>query len=133
MAADPSKIPAVPRWSRPGFISRVMGCKKAESFTILRTADDNLPVPLELGNGHLEWRQGRWENLNLDVQPQAIDSSRERIAALQRENAELQLECEVLLHLLTVSEITKTQAQKDLAELRRQIAHAIGNAEELSD
>jgi hypothetical protein len=133
MTVDPSKLPAIARWSRPGFISRMIGSRKAENFQILRTADDNLAIPLTVGNGHLEWQNGRWENRNLDVQPTNDVLSRENLAALQRENAELQIECEILLHILTVSEITKSKAQRELNDLRGQISEAIGNLDEDSD
>jgi hypothetical protein len=42
---------------------------------------------------------------------------------VERGNAELQIECEILLHILTVSEINKLRLQKEFA-LRDNIAES---------
>jgi hypothetical protein len=125
MERDVSKVPPVARWSRPGFVSRVFGARKAETFAIDRKPNDNIPIPLVLGNGQLVWQDGRWNNCNLEVQPMNHHPAAQERAALQRENAELQIECEILLHMLTVSEMNKSRLQKKLDALRDKIAESL--------
>jgi hypothetical protein len=125
MEPDPAKIPAVARWSRPGFVTRVFGARKAENFAIDRKPNDNVAIPLTIGNGQLLWQDGRWNNCKLDVQPMSHNITRQERAALERENAELQVECEILLHMLTVSEMNKSRLQKKLDDLRERITESL--------
>jgi hypothetical protein len=125
MERDPSKIPPVARWSRPGFVTRVFGARKAENFAIDRKPSDDIPIPLSLGNGQLVWQEGRWNNCNLDVQPMSHSLAPQEQAAVERENAELQIECEILLHMLTVSEMNKSRLQRKLNDLRDRIGELL--------
>jgi hypothetical protein len=125
MDCDSAKLPPIGRWSRPGFVSRVFGARKAEDFAIDRKPNDDIPIPLQLGNGQLVWQDGRWNNCNFDVQPMCHSLAPQEQAAVERENAELQIECEILLHLLTVSEMNKSRLQKELDSLRENIAESL--------
>ena len=125
---DASKHPAVAKWSRPGFIQGLFG-KKPETFNIARGAIDNCEIVLNLGSANLKWEDGRWENLNFQHQPQNMNPSKAEIKKLQKENAELQVQCEILLHMLTVSEMSKVRAQNYLNDLKEQISQKIKQIE----
>lgn len=130
---DPSKMPAVARWSRPGFLSRVFGGAKAESFMISHAPDSNIPIALNVGNAKLKWENGIWHNLNFKIQPPKETLSQKEIRDLERENAQLQVQCEILLHMLTVSEMSKIQAQNTLNDLKAQISERISALESGTD
>ena len=123
---DPSRLPAVSRWSRPGFVTKLTG-KKPESFMIARTADSNIPIALNIGSAHMQWENGKWHNLNFQVEPPKEKMSDKELKDLERENAQLQVQCEILLHMLTMSELNKAEAQKTLKDLRRQIQSQISD------
>lgn len=124
MEQDPSKMPAVSRWSRPGFVSRLTG-KKPESFMISRTGDSNIPISLNVGSAHLQWENGKWNNLNFSIEPPKEKLSQKELKDMERENAQLQVQCEILLHMLTMSELSKADAQNTLKELKSQITSRI--------
>ncbi|OHT08169.1 hypothetical protein TRFO_23374 [Tritrichomonas foetus] len=125
---DPAKLPAINRWSRPGFIKGVFG-KKADEFAIARGPTDNNPITLNFGNANLIWEDGHWKNLNFNHQPQALNPSKAEIKKLQKENAELQVQCEILLHMLTVSEMSKIKAQTKLNDLKAEITRRVKTIE----
>jgi len=124
-----SKPPPIARWSKPGFLSK----KKPESFGIYHKADGNLPINLDVGDAKLRWEDGVWKNLNFDQQPTNANPSTSEIVELQKENAQLRVECEILLHMLTVSEMKKAKAQETLSDLKVRIANLVELAEKQSE
>lgn len=129
MEEDPAKMPAVARWSRPGFLSRVFGGVKTENFMISHAPDSNIPISLNVGNARLKWENGIWHNLNFKIQPPKDTLTQKEIRELERENAQLQVQCEILLHMLTVSEMSKVQAQSTLSDLKAKISERVAEIE----
>ena len=78
---------------------------------------------------HLRWQDGSWTNLNLPEQPSNPNPTLQEISKMQRENAQLQVECEILLHMLTVSEMKKVKSQNRLTSLKNQIASILEQIE----
>ena len=74
---------------------------------ISHAPDANVPISLKLGSAKLKWENGIWHNLNFSIQPPKEKLSQKEVHDLERENAQLQVQCEILLHMLTVSEMTK--------------------------
>lgn len=129
---DPSALPAVGRWSRPGFIQGLFG-KKPETFKIARSAIDNREIDLNTGSANLKWENGHWHNSNFTEQPPNLHPSKAEIHRLQKENSEMQVQCEILLHMLTVSEMSKVRAQNRLNELKEQITQKLRQIESQSE
>jgi hypothetical protein len=120
-----SKLAPVSRWSRPGFVSLLFG-RKPEEFRIDRGGNEDGVIRLGVGGVKMRWDcNGVWTNLNLDVQPVHNDLTPQQIRDLQRENAQLEVECEILLHMLTMSEMTKAEGRRALEELKEQIRNAL--------
>lgn len=129
MASPMAAAPAVSRWTRPTLIERMSKSPKAQQFPINHRPDANVSIPLTVGNANLEWHDGAWVNQNIDEQPVNANPSTQEIAQLQKDNAQLQVECEILLHMLTVSEMKKVKAQNRLAELKQRIAELVEQIE----
>jgi hypothetical protein len=91
-----------------------------------RKPNDGIPIPLALGNGQLVWQDKRWNNCNLDVQPMRHSPASQEQAAAEGKNAELQIECEILL---TVSEMNKSRLQKELDAHKENIAESLREIE----
>lgn len=122
-------ISPVGRWTRPGFIDRNFGKPTPDTFMINRRADSNIPIEIKFGGVHLRWQDGQWTNLNLDEQPTNHNPTLSEISTLQKENAQLQVECEILLHMLTVSEMTKAKCMNQLNELKSKISTLVQKIE----
>lgn len=120
-----ASVPPIARWSKPGFLSK----KKPEMFGISHRPDANVPINLQLGDAQLRWEDGCWKNLNFDTQPANANPTSQEIFEIQRENAQLRVECEILLHMLTVSEMKKTRAQETLSDLKIRISKLVELAE----
>ena len=125
-----SHMSAIGRWTKPGFFDRNFGKPTPENFSTNHRADANIPIEIKFGPVHLRWQDGRWINLNLDEQPPNPTPSLQEISALQRENSQLQVECEILLHMLTVSEMKKVKAQNKLHEIKGKISNILTQIEE---
>ena len=124
---DLSKLPPVNRWSRPGFVSRVVGSKKPENFVISDYLKNN-NISLNVGGIRLQFQNEKWVNLD---EPRRENQSAKRIdlRKLEMENSQLQLQCEVLLHMLTLSELKKAKHQGKLDQLKKQISNSIDQYE----
>lgn len=109
------------RWEEQNKISKFFHPTK-QNFGINRRADANTPIEINFGPVHLRWQDGSWTNLNLPEQPANPNPTLQEISKLQRENAQLQVECEILLHMLTVSEMKKVKSQNKLTSLKNQIS-----------
>ena len=121
---------AIGRWTKPGFFDRNFGKPTPEQFNLNRRADSNLPIEMKFGPVHMRWQDGHWVNMNIDEQPPHPAPSLTEISQLQKENAQLQVECEILLHMLTVSEMKKVKAQNKLNEIKGKISSILEKIEE---
>lgn len=96
---------------------------------INKRGDYQGPIEINCGDINLKWDDGTWINQNLDQQIQNPNPTNKEIKELQKENAQMQVECEILLHMLTVSEMEKVQCQNKLTELKAKIAKIVDEAE----
>ena len=96
---------------------------------INQRGDASSPINLNCGEVNLRWQDGRWINHNLDEQPNNPTPSLQDVALLQKENSQLQVECEILLHLLTISEMEKTKAKNKLQDLKSRISELLQKLE----
>lgn len=122
---DASKLPAITKWSRPGFLERAIGNRKPERLVIDRLPSDNCPIDLNMGNVRMRWENNKWMNLNLNEQVVNTNPSEPQVTEIIRENAQLRVQCEVLLHMLTMSEMNKAKAQNKLVDLKQRIQETL--------
>ena len=126
-----AKLPAVDRWTQPDFMPCIFK-KKYDEFPIAHGGPANCPIELNFGNAKLKWENDHWINLNFKHQPQSMNPSKAEIRKLQMENADLQVECEILLHMLTLREMSKVKAQNKLNYLKNEISQKIKKIESQS-
>ena len=125
-----AQMSAIGRWTKPGFFDRNFGKPTPDVFATNRRANTNLPIEMKFGPVHLRWEDGHWINMNLDEHPAHPAPSITEISQLQRENSQLQVECEILLHMLTVSEMKKVKAQNKLQEIKGKISDILAKIED---
>jgi hypothetical protein len=112
----------LPNWTKPGFVGKLFKAGAHENFAINRRANSNIPLDLRMQDASLRWEDTSWANLGLPSQPQNSNPSLNDITKFQRENQQLMVECELLLHLLTESEMAKAKKQLILADRKQQLA-----------
>ena len=122
-------VPPIGKWTKPGFFNRHFGAKP-DSFAISKRGDSNTPIEIKIGNVHLRWEDGNWINMNLGDISNNSNPPLQEISNLQKENAQLQVECEILLHMLTVTEMKKAKSQRQLADLKQRISSILERIED---
>lgn len=112
--------PAIQRWTRPNFIGRNFGQRKMEVLTIDQAVLANPQISLDVGPVELTWKENGWGD-----ELGHTDTTRATDQQLQMENSRLRIETEVLLHMLTVSELQKDELRNQLNQMKEEIAALI--------
>ncbi|KAK8888097.1 hypothetical protein M9Y10_039158 [Tritrichomonas musculus] len=108
------KGPTLQRWTKPGFFPRKN--PKAEQFGISRKAESNIPITLNVGDVQIKWEDPEWINGRITDRSKDANPSIQDIKEMKTRNAQLQVECEILLNMLTSAELRKARLKRELAE-----------------
>lgn len=111
------------RWTRP-----LVGKGRMQDFGFTRRYDANGAVEARLGGLHLRWEHSRWTDL---AHPPGKTLGAAEVGRVQRENTQLQVECEVLLHLLAQREDEERARTRELQTLKSRIRELLTAAGEL--
>jgi hypothetical protein len=112
---------ALPKWTQPGFLGKIFRSGAHENFAIQRKANANVPLSLQVDEVQLRWEDNSWANLNVDEQPREAIPSATELGNYKKENEQLRIECEILMHMLTQAEIAKTKKEAELAARKQTI------------
>ena len=107
---------SVGKWTKPGFLN-----KKPVNFGINRKGYSNGPLTLNVQEANMRWEDGSWQNLNLDEPPKNAYPTIEEIKRIREENDKFRVECEILLHMLTQSELKKAKNKRALSDKKQKI------------
>ena len=106
----------VGNWTKPGFLN-----KRPVKFGINIRGNANVPLSMNVQEANMLWDGGSWRNLNLDEPPKSAYPSAEDIRRTTEENEKFRVECEVLLNMLTSSEMKKAKNKKILSDKKQRI------------
>jgi hypothetical protein len=93
-----------------------------ENFALHRKANLNVPLPFQVQDANLRWGDGTWANLDIPDQLKAATPSAAELSTFVKENEQLRIECEILLHFLTLADLEKEKKAAFLAALKQRIA-----------
>lgn len=111
------KAPNLPRWTKPGFIGKIFGDPKPDQFGITRRAESNVPINIKIGDDvQIKWDGVSWVNGRITDPSKNSYPPPQDIQEMKTRNAQLQIECEILLNMLTKAEIKKAKLKRELAD-----------------
>lgn len=110
------KGPSLAKWTKPGFLGKIIGDPKPEQFGITRKADSNIPISLKIGDLSIQWDGVSWVNGRISDPSKNAYPPPQDIKEMKIKNAQLQIECEILLNMLTKAEIKKAKLKRELED-----------------
>lgn len=110
------KAANLPRWTKPGFLGKFLKEPKPEQFGITRRAESNVPILLKVGDAEIKWEGSSWINGRVTEPSKNVYPPLQDIKEMKTKNAQLQVECEILLNMLTKAEIKKAKLKRELAD-----------------
>lgn len=114
------------RWKKPGPFGN-----KPQDFMISHRGNAKTPINLKTGELDLVWAETGWMNNKITQQPEHAYPSLKELENVKKQNAELQVSCEILLNLLTKSELKKAEISSRLADLKQELVTLADRAETL--
>lgn len=109
-----SKNRTLPKWTKPGFMGKIFG--KPDQFSLSRKAESNIPISLNIGDTKIKWEDTMWVNGRITEPVRTANPTLKEIREMKIQNSKLQIECEILLNMLTAAELKKSKLQKELSE-----------------